>query len=70
VDVAAPGGPSCFRRVLLETALDAGAARETLIFGLDVGSTGHVAFAGREERSFDVSFEIPASEAHELRARP
>lgn len=71
VDVASPGGANCFRRVLLETALDAGAARETLVFGLDVGSTGHVAFEGREERTFDVSFAIPASQgAHELRTRP
>lgn len=59
VDALAPGGASCYRRVLLEIALDAGAARETIVFGLDVGSTGHVAFEGREERIFDVSFRIP-----------
>ena len=53
------GGASCYRRILLESALDAGAARETVVFGLDVGSTGHVAFEDREERAFDVSFAIP-----------
>jgi hypothetical protein len=61
VDAFVPGGASCYRRVLLETALDAGAARETVVFGLDVGSTGHVAFEGREERTFDVAFAIPAT---------
>ena len=52
-------GASCYRRILLESALDAGAARETVVFGLDVGRTGHVAFEDREERTFDVSFAIP-----------
>lgn len=61
-DAVSRGGASCYRRVLLEIALDAGAARETLVFGLDVGSTGHVAFEGREERAFDVSFAIPAGD--------
>jgi hypothetical protein len=61
VDAMLPGGASCYRRVLLELALDAGAARETVVFGLDVGSTGHVAFEGREERTFDVAFAIAAS---------
>lgn len=60
VDALTPPGANCYRRVLLEIALDAGAARETIAFGLDVGSTGHVAFEGREERSFDVSFAFPA----------
>ena len=59
LDALAPGGASCYRRVLLESALDAGAARETVVFGLDVGRTGHVAFEDREERTFDVSFAIP-----------
>ncbi len=70
VDAIHPGAPNCFRRVLLETALDADAARETLVFGLDlglglnreaapaIGCVGHVAFQGREERTFDVTFEI------------
>ncbi|MBX3187373.1 MAG: hypothetical protein KF819_10180 [Labilithrix sp.] len=50
--------PSCYRRTLLELALDAGAAREPVVFGLDVESTGHIAFKDREERSFDVTFEV------------
>jgi len=62
-DALLPGSPSCYRRVLLEVALDGGAARETVVFGLDVGSTGHVAFENREERLFDVSFTIPPSSA-------
>jgi hypothetical protein len=59
VDAAFPGGANCFRRVLTELALDAGAAEETLVFGLDVDRTGHVAFKDAEERSFDVAFELP-----------
>lgn len=62
VDAMLPGAASCYRRILLEVALDGGAAHETVVFGLDVGSTGHVAFEGREERSFDVAFAIPARE--------
>lgn len=57
-DALPPGGPNCYRRTLLELALDARAAEEPLVFGLDVGGTGHVAFAGREELGFDVLFEI------------
>jgi hypothetical protein len=59
VDAPFPGGPNCFRRVLAELALDAGAASDTLVFGLDVDRTGHVAFKDVEERSFDVAFEVP-----------
>lgn len=62
VDVAFRGGPNCFRRTLVEAALDAGAAKETIVFGLDVGRTGHVAFANAEERRFDVAFEIAAAD--------
>src|SRR5256885_1557911 len=62
VDRFHPRGPNCYRRVLLELALDGGAARETLVFGLDVGKTGHVAFKERaaqhDEKEFDVAFEI------------
>lgn len=58
VDAFFPGGPNCFRRTLLELGLDAGAARERLVFGLDVGRTGHVTFKGREDRSFDVVYEL------------
>ncbi len=60
VDAAFPGGPNCFRRTLMEIALDAGAAGETLVFGLDVGKTGHVAFKNAEDHAFDVAFEIRA----------
>ncbi|MBS2012477.1 MAG: hypothetical protein JST00_06305 [Deltaproteobacteria bacterium] len=60
VDALVPGGENCYRRVLLELALDAGAARETVVLGLDVGRTGHIAFEGREDMPFDVAFEIPA----------
>lgn len=61
VDAAMPGGENCYRRTLLELGLDAGAARETLVFGLDVGRTGHVAFKGREDEQmqrFDVVYEL------------
>lgn len=61
IDAALPGGQNCYRRTLLELALDAGAARETLVFGLDVGRTGHVAFKGREDGTmerFDVVYEL------------
>src|SRR5258706_507164 len=44
IDAVMPRGGNCFRRTLIELALDAGAAEETLAFGLDVGRTGHVAF--------------------------
>jgi hypothetical protein len=49
---------NCYRRTLVELALDAGAAHETLVFGLDVGKTGHVAFKDREDVAFDVTFEV------------
>jgi hypothetical protein len=58
VDALSPRGPNCFRRTLLELALDAGAAREKLVFGLDVCRTGHVTFKGREDRTFDVVYEL------------
>jgi hypothetical protein len=58
IDAFFPGGPNCFRRTLLELALDAGAARERLVFGLDVGRTGHVTFKDREDRTFDVVYEL------------
>lgn len=60
VDAMMPRGENCYRRTLMELALDAGAAGETLVFGLDVGKTGHVAFKDREDIAFDVLFEIPA----------
>jgi hypothetical protein len=61
VDAFAPfrGGPNCFRRTLLEIALDGGAAREAVVFGLDVGKTGHATLKDAEELPFDVAFEFP-----------
>lgn len=56
VDARHPGGGNCFRRVLVELALDAGAAEDWLVFGLDIGKTGHVAFEGAEDATFDVAF--------------
>ena len=58
VDALFPTGPSCYRRTLLELSLDGKAARETIVFGLDVGRTGHVAFKDTEDRTFDVAYEI------------
>lgn len=45
VDARIPGGPNCYRRVLLETALDVSAASEQVIFGMRAGGkakSGHV----------------------------
>jgi hypothetical protein len=69
VDAAMPGGGNCYRRTLLELSLDAGAARETIVFGLDVGRTGHVAFEGREDRTFDVAYAIGPRPAGSPRSR-
>jgi hypothetical protein len=61
IDARYPGGGNCFRRVLVELALDAGAAEERLVFGLDIGKTGHVAFEGAEDATFDVAFTLGPS---------
>jgi hypothetical protein len=48
VDRLFPGGPNCFRRVLLEIALDAGAAEEEIYLALRSGGgpgTGHACLA-------------------------
>lgn len=60
VDALVPGGENCYRRVLVELALDAGAAEEAVVLGLDVGRTGHIAFEDREDMPFDVAFRLPA----------
>jgi hypothetical protein len=62
VDAFSPGRGGCYRRTLLEIALDSGAAEETVFLGLDVGKTGHawLASAADEQRPFDVVFEVPA----------
>lgn len=61
VDALFPSGPNCYRRTLVELALDRGAAGETIVFGLDVGRTGHVAFKDREPFAFDVVFEVDSA---------
>jgi hypothetical protein len=68
VDRCFPGGGNCYRRVLLEVALDAGAAGEVVRFGLRAGGgpgTGHAYFAsdetGRDQlagQAFDVVFDM------------
>lgn len=64
IDAAAPGGPNCYRRTLLETALDRGAAREKIALGLDVGRTGHAWIVAprpriaERPRELDVVFEV------------
>jgi hypothetical protein len=55
VDALLPGG-GCYRRVLLEVALDGGAARETLSIGLDVAGgrgSGHVWLGDQREGDYD-----------------
>jgi hypothetical protein len=37
VDAHVPGGPNCYRRVLLEIALDCGAAKEPFHMGFNIG---------------------------------
>ena len=59
VDALCPGGPNCYRRALLESALDRGAAEEKIHFALDVGKTGHAWLESDPERQqFDVVFSV------------
>jgi hypothetical protein len=66
VDRCFPGGPNCYRRVLLAVALDGGAAAQGICLALKAGGgpgTGHAYFADDAEREagtrgFDVVFEI------------
>ena len=60
VDRRAPGGPNCLRRALLRVALDATAARDPVVFGLDVPEgRGHAWVDGTEESGrYDVEFRI------------
>ena len=60
MDALGPGGPQCLRRVLLELALDAGAAEETVRLGLDPRATGHAWIVGREPDRFGATFDVPA----------
>jgi hypothetical protein len=59
VDRFMPGGGNCYRRVLLEIALDAGAAAEPLHLGLQKGggpNTGH-AWLG-DHKGNDVRYDV------------
>jgi hypothetical protein len=60
VDRLGPGGANCYRRTLLRVALDAVAAREPVIFGLDVPlGSGHAWVDGQEASGrFDVEFRV------------
>jgi len=69
-DAMMPGSPNCFRRTLLEIGLDSEAANTPLVFGLDVGRTGHVALLGAEAVDFDVVFEVgPLQAVDDRRSR-
>jgi hypothetical protein len=61
VDRLMPGGANCYRRVLLEIALDAGAAKQPVMLGLRNGGgprTGHAWLDGVEPSasSYDAVF--------------
>jgi hypothetical protein len=66
VDRLMPGGPNCFRRALLETALDAGAAQEDIRCGLSAAGgagSGHAWLPGEAPapdvaRSYDALFTL------------
>jgi hypothetical protein len=68
VDRCFPGGGNCYRRVLLEVALDSDAAKAVVMFGLRAGGgpgSGHAYFKSDEAGSselaahrFDVVFEM------------
>jgi hypothetical protein len=63
VDACHPGGGNCYRRALLETALDRGAAQEPLAMGFNSQGpqlSGH-AWLGMnvgEPASYDVTFRV------------
>jgi hypothetical protein len=64
IDARLPGEPSCYRRALLEMALDGGAAREPLHLGLRVPGgprSGHAWLGGAPDGSavrYDVQVDI------------
>ena len=65
VDACFPGGRNCYRRVLLEVALDSGAAAETVHLGLRVGGgpgSGHAWLASWPDAAnagaYDVVVEV------------
>jgi hypothetical protein len=59
-DAACPGRRGCYRRTMLQVAVDGGAAREAVVFGLDVGRTGHAWLESEAlaQKPFHVSFRI------------
>jgi hypothetical protein len=58
------GQPGCYRRVLMELALDAGLAELDACLGLDVGKTGHAWLTDDARASaHDVAFQFSASKA-------
>jgi hypothetical protein len=63
VDRLFPSGPNCYRRALIEIAMDAGAAAEPLHMGLMADGTpnsGHVWLASSSDRGpvYDVEFVV------------
>lgn len=58
VDARMVGGANCYRRVLLETRLDAGAAREKVVFGLRPGSSKGSGHAWLESEAEGDGYEV------------
>jgi hypothetical protein len=63
IDARMPGGGNCYRRVLLEIALDGGAARESVLVGFHIQTnqvTGHVWLLSEqaESGSYDALFQL------------
>ncbi len=61
VDRVMPGGPNCYRRVLLEVALDAGAAREPINLGLMTSGkpkSGHAWLGDRRDSAVRYDAEL------------
>jgi hypothetical protein len=63
VDRLFPSGPNCYRRALLEIAMDAGAAREPLHMGLNAEGgprSGHAWLASSPDRPahYDAEFVV------------
>jgi hypothetical protein len=63
VDQLIPSGPNCYRRVLLEIALDSGAAAEPVYFGLRAAGgprSGHAWLGGDRgpAKAYDAVFTV------------
>jgi hypothetical protein len=63
VDRLFPSGPNCYRRALIEIAMDAGAAAEPLHMGLQAEgglNSGHAWLASSSDpsRSYDAEFVV------------